>query len=108
ASTLERWSGLLFGTYHAVFLLLSLLSGILFLLKRTQFHKLHISMILLLLLSAFAVLLFFLVMAVQFIDHDYYLIDTVLPLIVLLLILCFTLIKINDSYLVPFLVISSF
>src|SRR5690606_3691981 len=28
--------------------------------------------------------------------------------IVLLLILCFTLIKINDSYLVPFLVISSF
>lgn len=107
-SSLERWSGLLFGSYHAVFLFLSLLAGSIFLYKKTKVSLLQYSMSLLLLVSSLGVLLFFLVMGAQFKDHDYYLIDTFLPLIVLGLILCFSLIELSNSFRIPFIVISSF
>lgn len=87
---LHRWSANLLGISHMVFILLLLLLGIYSIHKKAFITQLQSKLCLYFLISTLGVLLFFLLMGVQYIDHDYYLIDTFLPLLVMILIICAT------------------
>ncbi|MBL4706826.1 MAG: hypothetical protein JKY48_00100 [Flavobacteriales bacterium] len=83
----ERWGKQLMSPYHAV-LFFALLIPLFIRLKNRGFQSnQNVSLVHYFLLSASGVVLFFFAFGQQFADHDYYYIDSFLPLVFMLLIL---------------------
>lgn len=83
----DRWGKQLMSPYHAV-LLLALLVALFVRLKNRGFQsKQNVSLAHYFLLSSIGIVLFFFAFGQQFADHDYYYLDSFLPLVVMLLIL---------------------
>ena len=102
----QRWSTDILGSYHAVFLFITLALGCFGIYTKGFKNHLQALLIVLLLISLVGVVLFFIVMGKQYVDHDYYLIDTFLPITVMLLIVCMTAIELNETWNIPLSILS--
>ena len=97
----ERWSNDLLSPFHAV-LFIGLLSASLWQFYKNQNAITHSkSLIEWFSISSIGVLLYFFLMGNQFIDHDYYYIDSLLPLFMIIGIICFRYVRISKSWYTP-------
>tara|TARA_R110002072_G_scaffold255047_3_gene413794 strand:- start:1371 stop:3350 length:1980 start_codon:yes stop_codon:yes gene_type:complete len=98
---LERWSDQLFSPFHSILLIFLLVVTI------SQFNKNGIQqrvirkVLVYLSIAAIGVLGFFLAFGQQFAEHDYYYIDSLLPLLSLLLIVLLSALKIPKKWYSP-------
>jgi hypothetical protein len=97
-SALDRWSNQILSPFHAVLLIGLILGGIIQLGKRKKLPKTIKPLTLFLIISFFGVFLFFIAMGNQFIDHDYYYIDSLLPLLSILILINLKLLCIPKFY----------
>ncbi|KAA3645964.1 MAG: hypothetical protein DWP98_10640 [Bacteroidetes bacterium] len=98
---LDRWSDQLMSPFHAVVLLFSLLMLLKGVYRNNSKFKDHYGLVSYFAISFFGVLLFFIVMGKQFVDHDYYYMDTFLPILVLLVLFCAQFVKIEQKWFTP-------
>lgn len=94
----ERWKGQIFSPFHFVLLLLvvALLIGQRKYVSKKNFAAFPLKTITI--ISALGVVFYFLLMGLQFVDHDYYYIDSFLPLLTLGLIFAFWKIELSSKW----------
>jgi len=88
-TAIDRWSNEILSPYHAIVLAVILIFSTLQYKNKGIPNKITSSLLHYFLISSIGVLFFFFAFGQQFADHDYYYIDTFLPLLSLLLILLF-------------------
>ncbi len=91
---IDRFGDEILSPYHAVSLGLLLISIFPRIYKLKKITEIELSLLLYFIISAIGVLLFFFSMGKQFIDHDYYFIDSFYPVLALLLISILTMFRI--------------
>jgi hypothetical protein len=97
----DRWGKQVLSPYHALLLLSMLATSIWQLKNRNSLSKRNIALLQYFLIALPGVLCFFFAFGKQFADHDYYYIDSFLPLLTLLLILLLTQLKVKRSWYTP-------
>lgn len=94
----DRWGNELLSPFHAIVLLGLLIAGIYQYFRNGVSKSNTVSMLAYFLISSIGVLLFFIAFGKQFADHDYYYLDTFLPLLSLLVPLLMVRIKISKEW----------
>lgn len=94
----DRWGNQLLSSYHAILFSILLIAGILQLNKRGSFIRKNVPLVQYLLISSVGVLLFFFAFGRQFADHDYYYIDSFLPLLALLIVYLLSSVRIPSKW----------
>ena len=94
----DRWGDQLLSPYHGILLTILLITVLWQLNKRLKLNYQIRYLALYFLLSSFGVMLFFLAFGQQFADHDYYYIDTFLPLLALLLLIALARLEIPSKW----------
>ena len=89
----ERWSDQLMSPYHAVLLILIVIASLIQLSNKSRLSHSSKHLLTFTLISLVGVLLFFIAFGRQFADHDYYYIDSFLPLLTFWMI--FMLVSVN-------------
>jgi hypothetical protein len=110
SASLERWSGQILSPYHLVLLVALILIYLIAPRAKTKSEKLKI-LEPFGLIASIGVVFYFALMSLQFIDHDYYYIDSFLPLFSLFLLFTLRKIKLSDRWYTPafaFILICSF
>jgi len=97
----DRWGKQLLSPFHALLFVALLIVAGREIAKKGMKNKLATSLVHYFLISAIGVLLFFFAFGQQFAAHDYYYIDSFLPLFTLLLILLLTHLKIPKKWYTP-------
>lgn len=100
-TSLDRWQSQLFSPFHAVLFIALLIAGLKSTYQKNSMSSQTKPLMKFLLISALGVLFFFFAMGNQFIDHDYYYIDSFLPILTILAIVVFRQIKIAKSWYTP-------
>lgn len=101
ATAVDRWGDQLMSPYHAILLIGLLVSLGYQVYKSGLQSKAFTSLLHYFLIASAGVLLFFFAFGQQFADHDYYYIDSFLPLVSLLIIIGLTKININKNWYTP-------
>jgi hypothetical protein len=105
---IDRWGIELLPPYHLVLLAL-LLYAALFQFRRESFpNRLFTSLYFYLLICFFGVLIYFILLGQQFLDHDYYYIDSWLPLLALCWILTVVGVRIPNKWYTPLSILGMF
>lgn len=94
----ERWKNEYFTPYHYVLIISTLLLSITLIFKARNNTNEERFLLRFMCINSLGVLLFFFAMGKQFVDHDYYFLDTFLPLIILFVGLVFSRLKLEETY----------